>query len=213
MKYTDPDGNYLEVSDNGDGTFIIIGGEVNSDKNIYIMNDGVFSGILGQMMTENSFFDEGLLVKGAIIDCNDTSGADFINNFEENTPDIFSYIDNARNGKAYDFKDLGKSNLKGIDVNKYRHRGMPLGNNIFGSARDVGNYAAGYVAGKSGLFWGEARLGFDAYQSFKSRRITTEGAATQAAQRIGFSAGSNSPEGKAVIEYRSKRLQMLLTRW
>ena len=126
----DPDGNYLEVSDNGDGTFIIIGGEVNSDKNIYIMNDGVFSGILGQMMTESSFFDEGLLVKGAIIDCNDTSGADFINNFEENTPDIFSYIDNARNGKAYDFKDLGKSNLKGIDLNKYRHRGMPLGNNI-----------------------------------------------------------------------------------
>ena len=62
-------------------------------------------------------------------------------------------------------------------------------------------------------FWGEARLGFDAYQSFKSRRITTEGSATQAAQRIGFSAGSNSPEGKAVIEYRSKRLQMLLTRW
>ncbi len=46
-----------------------------------------------------------------------------------------------------------------------------------------------------------------------AKGVALAGAVTQAAQRIGFSAGSNSPEGKAVIEYRSKRLQMLLTRW
>lgn len=49
------------------------------------------------MLTENSFFDEGTLVIGAIIDASDTSGSEFLENFENNTPDIFSYINNARN--------------------------------------------------------------------------------------------------------------------
>ena len=166
------------------------------------------------MLTENSFFDDGTLVIGAIIDTSDASGSEFLENFENNTPDIFSYINNARNGKIYDFKDLGKGNLKGNELNKYRHRGMQLGinengNKIFGSARDVGNYAAGYVAGKSGLYWIEARLGFDAYQSFKSRRFCSEGAATQAAQHLGFTAGQNSSQGKAVTNYRLMRMQMM----
>ena len=215
VRYVDPDGCFLEVTDNGDGTYVISGGAVNSDKNIYVVDDsGNRTGILGQMLTENSFFDEGALVIGAIIDTSDASGSEFLGNFENNTPDIFSYINNARNGKIYDFKDLGKGNLKGNELNKYRHRGMQLGidengNKIFGSARDVGNYAAGYVAGKSGLYWIEARLGFDAYQSFKSRRFCSEGAATQAAQRLGFTAGQNSSQGKAVTNYRLMRMQMM----
>lgn len=49
------------------------------------------------MLTENSFFDEGTLVIGAIIDASDASGSEFLENFENNTPDIFSYINNARN--------------------------------------------------------------------------------------------------------------------
>lgn len=134
------------------------------------------------------------------------SGSDFLNNFEKNTPDLFSYMYNARNGKKYDFKDIGK----GDDLNKHRHRGMSLGSNtdgnkIFGSARDVGNYAAGYVAGKNGLYWGEARLGFDIYQSWKSKKICSEGYATQAAQSLGFSAGFVTPEGRAIRSYRSIR--------
>ena len=215
VKYTDPDGYFLEVTDNGDGTYVISGGAVNSDKNIYVVDDsGNRTGILGQMLTENSFFDDGTLVIGAIIDTSDASGSEFLENFENNTPDIFSYINNARNGKIYDFKDLGKGNLKGNELNKYRHRGMQLGidengNKIFGSARDVGNYVAGYVAGKSGLYWIEARLGFDAYQSFKSRRFCSEGAATQAAQHLGFTAGQNSSQGKAVTNYRLMRMQMM----
>ena len=123
MRYVDPDGCFLEVTDNGDGTYVISGGVVNSEKNIYVVDEN--------------------------------------------------------------------------------------GNKIFGSARDVGNYAAGYVAGKSGLYWIEARLGFDAYQSFKSRRFCSEGAATQAAQRLGFTAGQNSSQGKAVTNYRLMRMQMM----
>ncbi len=57
---------------------------------------------------------------------------------------------------------------------------------------DVGNYAAGYIAGKKGLSWGEARFGFDALQSavdsFRARSITrsTEGPESRAAQYKGF---------------------------
>ena len=70
---------------------------------------------------------------------------------------------------------------------------------IFGTARDVGNYAAGYVAGKNGLTWLEARLGFDAYQSYKSKKICSEGAATQAAQLLGFNSGHNTIIGRALF--------------
>ena len=50
VKYIDPDGMFLEVNDNGDGTYTVSGGEANSDKNIYIMKDGTRSGdILGHI--------------------------------------------------------------------------------------------------------------------------------------------------------------------
>ncbi|WP_191018210.1 hypothetical protein [Treponema zioleckii] len=204
----------MEVTDNGDGTYIIAGGVANSDKNIYILDaNGNRSGILGKMLTENSFFDDGALVTGAVIDCRDSSGRDFLEKFEKDTPDVITYMNNAGNGKMYDFKDLGKDSLSGIELNKYRHRGMDLGtdkdgNKIFGSARDVGNYAAGYVAGKSGLFWGEARLGFDGYQSTQSRKLCTEGAATQAAQSLGWIAGQNTSQGKEILKYRLQRMSM-----
>ena len=79
----------------------------------------------------------------------------------------------------------------------YHHRGMPLGvdengNNIFGTARDVGNYAAGYIAGKNALSWEVARFGFDTLQSVmdsirnRSITISTEGPESQAAQYKGF---------------------------
>ena len=216
VKYTDPDGRFLEVNDNGDGTYVISGGEANSDKNIYIMKDGKRTGdVLGQMLTEYSFFDDDQLVEGAVIDTTDTSGSDFLNNFKENTPDLFSYMDKARNGKEYDFKDTGKGDKVGDDLNKYRHRGMQLGkdsngNKIFGSARDVGNYAAGYVAAKSGLYWGEARLGFDLYQSYKSGKPSTEGPATQAAQALGYAAGWDTLKGKSIRSYRSSGIPLYL---
>ena len=216
VKYTDPDGRFLEVNDNGDGTYVISGCEANSDKNIYIMKDGKRTGdVLGQMLTEYSFFDDDQLVEGAVIDTTDTSGSDFLNNFKENTPDLFSYMDKARNGKEYDFKDIGKGDKVGDDLNKYRHRGMqlgkdPNGNKIFGSARDVGNYAAGYVAAKSGLYWGEARLGFDLYQSYKSGKLSTEGPATQAAQGLGYAAGWDTLKGKSIRSYRSSGMPLYL---
>ena len=68
------------------------------------------------------------------------------------------------------------------------------GQNIITSARDIGNIAAGYVSGANGLSWAEARLGFDLYQSYKNKELTTEGMSTQNAQRLGFLLGSQRPE-------------------
>jgi RHS repeat-associated protein len=191
----DPNGCDVEVVLNERGTYTITGGTLNSDKNIYVMKDGQRTGeILGQSLTEHSFFgDDGNVVKDAVINTKDQSGQKFLDNLKTDDPNIISYALNARNNQKYDFKAQGEDNT----LNHYR--GMPLkdanSNTVYGSARDVGNYGAGYVAGRNGLSWGGARLGFDAYQSFKDGSLrqgnwSTEGMPTQSAQRIGFEAGS-----------------------
>jgi RHS repeat-associated protein len=186
VKYVDPDGRDIEVIANENGTYTITGGTQNNDKNIYIMNNGQWTGeVLGQTFTEHSFFnEEGNVVEGAIIDPNDHSGQAFIDGMIANTPGLRSYMDNAKNRMPYDFKAQGVNEHN----DKNYQRGMPIkdanGNTVYASARDVGNYVAGYVAGWNGLPWGIARIGFDRYQG------TTEGNPTQAAQRLGHDAGS-----------------------
>lgn len=57
------------------------------------------------------------------------------------------------------------------------------------SARDVGNFAAGLVAGRAGYSWGQSRVAFDGLQSYQKRWPTIEGRPTQLAQRAGYNAG------------------------
>jgi hypothetical protein len=54
---------------------------------------------------------------------------------------------------------------------------------VIASARDIGNFGAGYIAGNNGLTWGTARLGFDALQSKQQGTFATEGQTTQMAQK------------------------------
>ena len=196
VKYTDPDGEHIEVFDNNDGTYTICGGTINSDLSIYLTVDGQRTGgVLGTMFTEYSFFNNDTVVAGAMIDMNDTSGQAFLDDFKTNTPSLISYIPNGGNGKKYDFKDIGNDGRQGNDLVTYHHRGMQLGttqggNRRFGSARDVGNYAAGYAAGKNGLSWSLTRLGFDGFQSKTSGKLVQEGPESQAAQIKGFADGS-----------------------
>ncbi|MEL3912920.1 hypothetical protein [Treponema pedis] len=65
------------------------------------------------------------------------------------------------------------------------------GNKIFGTARDVGNYAAGYIAGKKGLSWFGTRAGFDFYQLRDNGWPPREGQESQAAQLKGFNDGQH----------------------
>ena len=85
-----------------------------------------------------------------------------------------------RNGGNCDFKFGG-------DVN----RGMPLsilGGKI-GTARDVGNFAAGYLAARKGLPYGATMCAFDIYQNYQTRTIFGEPPVSKWAQTLGFRYG------------------------
>jgi RHS repeat-associated protein len=199
IRLVDPNGTEIEVVANNNGTYTITGGTQNSDRNIYIMKDGQRTGdVLGQTMTDHSFFsDEGKAVTGAVINPSDQSGQNFMDNLKAANPNVVSYMANAKGGEKYDFKALG-TKPDGMTSDQYNNRGMPIkdanGNTVYGSARDVGNYGAGYVVGNSDISWGAARTVFDALQtyqdgSWKQGKWSTEGMPSQSAQRLGFGAG------------------------
>lgn len=60
------------------------------------------------------------------------------------------------------------------------------GETYIASARDIGNFAAGYVAGQNGLSWLGTRLGFDFYESIQKKGISREGKPSQYAQFRGY---------------------------
>jgi RHS repeat-associated protein len=198
VKYIDSRGMYVEVTANEDGTYIITGGKLDNNRNIYIMKDNKRTGILGQTFTPYSFFsDNGNIVKDAIINPKDKSGQEFIDNLKAEKPNLLEYIPNATTtSKKYNFKIRGGNNeqnhYRGVSIKDYH------GNAVYASARDVGNYGAGYVAGREGLIWEVARFGFDGYQTWTDNknntswtqfRLSFEGKTTRSAERKGYNAG------------------------
>ncbi|MBO4503930.1 MAG: hypothetical protein J5730_03855 [Bacteroidales bacterium] len=56
VKLVDPNGEEIEVTANDDGSYTVVGGTLNKDRNIYIVKDGKRTGdVLGQTMTAYSF--------------------------------------------------------------------------------------------------------------------------------------------------------------
>lgn len=146
---------------------------------------------VGETISTHSFVDgNDEFVKGATIDLGSKEGQEFVDYLVELDPPIDVYMFNARNGKAFDFKDLGIDE-RGIYVteDQHRYRGSVMNNGLIGSARDFGNIGAGLVARRFGLSWEGARFGFDLYQSrwaiFRFE-WEEEGVPTQLAQRYGF---------------------------
>ena len=111
-------------------------------------------------------------MKGAIIDPNDMSGQRFLNDqIVESNIGIGYYMFSATGGKPLDFKVTnGEGRGRVHEVGPAFFRGMPLllgevgSLPIYASARDVGNIAAGFVAGRRGMGWSTARLGYDGLQ-------------------------------------------------
>ena len=199
VRLVDEDGREIEVEANKDGTYTIVGGHCNNDKNIYIITNGERTGVLGQMLTKYSFFDEdNNVVLGTIINPNDNSGRSFLMDIKNDRPMLITYIINATGGGKYNFKNKGIDGRGKQSLSQYHLRGMPLNGiagvgkgNVYGTARDVGNYAAGFVASAAGLDWDEARLGFDLYECLTRREFRQECMASQSAQRIGYSVGAS----------------------
>lgn len=126
----------------------------------------------------------------SIIDTKDKSGDNFLGQIiSDDPPMIDDYMMNARNNKPYDFKVTNGTNhpIRDIDI----YRGMPVGVNGKGqtidtSSGDIGNIAAGYVAGVNGMTWEAARVAFDSYQ------VGMEGSSTRNAERYGWQLGYNN---------------------
>ena len=193
VKYFDPNGTHIEVVENDNGTYTITGGMLNRNRNIYVVKDGKRTGvILGQTMTDYSFFnEEGNVVKGAIIDLDDNSGQNFIDGFMTRTPDLWTYIfdeeKGGRTGGNYDFKNKNIPNRLSLEQkDQYRNRGMAVtinGERQIASARDIGNFAAGYIAGVNGIPKLLTRMAFDFYQGGIEPKVT------KAAENLGYARG------------------------
>jgi len=212
VNFVDPDGKETHVVAQEDGTYKVVGGIINRDKNIYLVNaEGNYSnnadGIrisIGSTVTKWSFYnsDKKQWAVGSVIDLNDKSGNDFLMKASESS--LLEYIDKARTNHEWDFKVTnGYGEPKGgIDI----YRGMPVssdeGNVLIASARDIGNMAAGYLSGKNGISLISHRLVCDLYQMFidvsKLQLPNIEGVSSRSAQRYGW--------GKGYFEYMSSHV-------
>ncbi|WP_430613555.1 hypothetical protein [Flavobacterium sp. JP2137] len=193
---------HIDVTKNSNGTYKVVGGQANSDKNVYVVDQkGKRTGeVVGEMLTEYSFHHEdGSAVIGANINLNDKSGQNFFDN-EIKSVGLFDYIGNAKGGEPLDFKSRGvDEKSQDTSVGQHHYRGMSFNGKV-ASARDIGNYSAGYVAGVNGFDWGSSRFAFDALQtkqekgtwstiSFYPLNRVREGQPTQRAERAGHNAG------------------------
>lgn len=197
IKLIDPDGRSTIVKREGDRFKVIGGNKDDGDKGIYISGGPTGKDeLIAHSATPESFFFPDKGENGTwlgTIDFTDNSGDQFLKNLIENTPFIGVYMANAYKGKKYDFKVTNGTTEKKYETDEGKYRGMILsvlgtkeGKPIVGSARDVGNIGAGYVAGAHGLSWLEARLGFDALESYQESRLTRESSSTQLAERLGY---------------------------
>ena len=220
VKLIDPQGTETHVAQNEDGTYRVIGGELNNDKNIYLYskdkngNYTIRGKSIGISTSTTSFYnsDKKKWAIGSTINPKDGSGENFLNNLVENKPPLFDdYMNNARTGQLYDFK-YSNGTINTADDGQDIYRGMPVGvtgkgQDIFTSARDIGNIAAGYIAGINGMSWNASRIAFDAYQSYSSGKPTIEGISTRNAEYYGWRIGSNiknyTPDKKATNLSRS----------
>jgi RHS repeat-associated protein len=86
IKHNDPDGMFsTDVILNSNGTYTVVGGKADGDKNVYLVKDAKSthtsdSKVIAQSVTDHSFLeDNGQAAKGAIINLSDTRGANFLN--------------------------------------------------------------------------------------------------------------------------------------
>lgn len=229
IKFIDPDGRSgksTDVRNNGDGTYKVVGGNLNDgDKGIYVVDaKGKRTGDkIGESLTMYSFYNEdkqdgnGQTGWKGTIDTNSNESSRLVKGFMSNADDITlsDYMPNATDGKDYDFKRNGDPNN---NDRENHHRGSVFGKKsdgtlVFASARDAGNYSAGYIAGLKGLSWAEARIGFDGLEIGKSllkgNLVTGEGRQSTQAQRQGYNQGSNIYNRRNTLDSSNKEVRRL----
>jgi|GEM_PF-3668441 len=194
IKFVDPDGRSTNVKDMGDGKYKVIGGNLeDKDKGIYDKKGKK----IGESLTMYSFYsddnhdsDDDRGWKG-VIDTKSTEARDFFQNEVKKESSSISYFLNAGGSKKYDVKS------RGGDSRDNNYRGSIFetkdGMSIFASARDAGNFGAGYKAKEAGLSLEAMFFGFDAYEILSSSRESGrlrldvgEGQSSKRAQQAGW---------------------------
>ena len=181
----------------GDGKYEVVDSRIDGSTEVRVVDDnGNLTGeIIGHSLTEYSFLDDNEeVVKGAIIDMNDRSGESYFNE-EIAGIALLNYIPNATPGKTLDFKR--RNEKEGSNSLLYYYRAMPFKGKI-ASARDVGDYAAGYVAGTYGFSWPLTRMVFDVFETYQKNihsndpfKFYTECKTSISAQFAGYQHGSS----------------------
>ncbi len=200
VKLVDVDGRSTNVAANDDGTYTVVGGNINDNDNGIYLNDKDKT-LIGYSATPLSFYNSDEDEWMGRINPNDESGKQFLNEeIQQVGMTLTKYIANAKGGEPYDFKRTNGSNKVIYKDSKDFYRGLPInlkGDNtnlpVYASARDIGNIAAGFIAGVNGLSWGVSRMAFDALESFQHNfdKWYYEGASTQYAERLGFRIGTD----------------------
>jgi len=206
VNLTDPNGMWAstDVVQNEDGSYTVVGGDENdNDNGIYVVKQNEDGGYdrtgktIGYSATPESFFNSESGEWMGNINPNDKSGSNFLNLMLSANPDLLHYTLSATGGKHYDFKRTNGTGKVLFNTPNEYYRGMPLaldGDNpnlpVYGSARDVGNIAAGLVAARNGVPWGDARIfGFDALESYQQGRLAKETSSTQYGEKLGYRIG------------------------
>ena len=224
ITFIDPNGESTWVKLADDGTYVVIegGNAFDNDLNVYMTfvdeNGHRQRGeSIGKTVSPYSFFNtdgEGTWAVGSVINPNDASGSDFLQMFyDKSQPELIDYMLNARNGRKYDFKVTNGEDIPASGTKRDPYRGMPIGkeNNgqaIYASARDIGNIAAGYVAGTNGIGWLAARAAFDGYQILSNINVWLNGNGNlkSVPKREGLSTRVPEYHGwtKGYLEYKNK---------
>lgn len=203
VNLVDPDGESTWVAQQEDGTYKVIGGDLEDDDlNIYVYeldekgNPSKRGASIGVTTSITSFFnsDTNSWDVSSIIDLDDKSGKQFLDRVVDEKQSLPGYALDARTGHINDFKASNNETHPASKMNPYR--GMIVGKtkngrDVITSARDIGNMAAGYKAGLAGLSWKQTRMCFDTYQSIQTPgiRFVSEGESTQNAEYLGWKNG------------------------
>jgi len=201
LVYWDPTGETTRVKENEDGTFEVYDGEVDGCTDI-LLEDGTK---VGESLTDESFFcpeaNEGKGKWEGTIDPSSTEGQDFLEEIKGTS--IPEYLLKADH---FDFKKRGRDEIVGKEAQrKHESRGSEFSKNgeftVYGSARDLGNYGAGYVAGNGGMAWGLTNIAFELREGYKQTKNETgkgrlvtreEPSKTVKAERMGWDDGSEA---------------------
>jgi hypothetical protein len=176
----------------------VVDGKLDGKKEVYDEKGNIIAKTITQY---SGFNEEGQIVKGAVVNLNDSSGKEFLNEkvLGQNLSSI-EYGINAFPNQMYDFKS--QVALNGLTPDQRNNRAMPIDGTILVSqnfsiptiatARDIGNISAGYVTGVNGVSWGTDRFIFNIVNFVTKPNFQfNEAPVSTSAQQIGWSIGNN----------------------